>query len=217
MEPQLIRASQLRSLERWRRMMVRLETRRRWHWQGLMLWLIQRPHIRHLPFPLPMVSKVEEWKQQLMDAVKRKTWPRSWLQKAANKMTAVHLRDGQTLRARVGMEMAFLEDEVIMIGLKMLKMKPRSKQQGALIAKTHQALRELDGFREDHVRNLLGPALQCGDQGHRHERPDQREDRTNGGPGHEQEEGIFSSISDVTEALYIWVDPCTRDPASRIQ
>ena len=55
------------------------------------------------------------------------------------------------------MEMAFLEDEVIMFGLKMLKKKPRSKQQGALIAETHQALQELSGLREDHARELLGP------------------------------------------------------------
>jgi hypothetical protein len=97
MEAQHVRVALLRSLEQSRRMALGLEMTRRWHWQGLMLWLIQRPHIRFLPFPLSMVSKVEDWKQQLMDAVKRRTWPKSWLQKAASKMTMVHLRDCQTL------------------------------------------------------------------------------------------------------------------------
>ena len=53
--------------------------------------------------------------------------------------------------------MAFMEDEVISYALKMLTKKPRAKQQGALIAETHLALRELDGQREELARELLGP------------------------------------------------------------
>ena len=63
----------------------------------------------------------------------------------------------------------------------------------------------------------IGPAVQCGDQGHRHERADQGEDQADGGPDHQQEEGdgILSSITEPNEALYTWVDPRTQDRRPR--
>ena len=39
-------------LRRWNRMVTRLWSRTRWHWHGLMLWLIQRPYLRFTPPPL---------------------------------------------------------------------------------------------------------------------------------------------------------------------
>lgn len=80
-----------------------------------------------------MVATVEEWTKQTNDQVNRRTWPRSWRQRALNKMSMLHLRDCQTLRSRMGLEMGFLEDEAVM------------------------ALRDLDGRREELAKELLGP------------------------------------------------------------
>ena len=57
--------------------------------------------------------------------------------------------------SRVGLEAAFMEDDVVMYGLKMLKKKPQVKHQAALILKTHLALQELDGRKEELARFFL--------------------------------------------------------------
>ena len=142
---------------RWKRMIGRLLERKRWHWIGVKLWLLQRPHLRYLPLPLPMVATLDEWTKQTNDQVNRRTWPRSWRQRALNKMSMLHLRDCQTLRSRMGLELGFMEDEAVMFGLKMLKRPRRARQQGALVAETQLALRDLDGRREELAKELLGP------------------------------------------------------------
>ena len=40
---------------RWRRFVLRLVDRVIWHWHGLLLWLVQRPFLRYLPYPYPAV------------------------------------------------------------------------------------------------------------------------------------------------------------------
>lgn len=46
---------------RWRRFVLRLVDRVIWHWHGLLLWLVQRPSLRYLPYPYPAVATVKDW------------------------------------------------------------------------------------------------------------------------------------------------------------
>lgn len=122
-----------------------------------MLWLVQRPFLRFLPVPLPVVTNAEEWKTQLKDMVRRKVWPKRWLPKAQEVMSLLHLQEAQMLRNRMGLEEAFMEDEAVMFGIKALKKPPRARKQAALVQATHQAIAELDGRKEELARELLGP------------------------------------------------------------
>lgn len=142
---------------RWQRLLLRMAARRTWHWKGVMLWLVQRPFLRFLPVPLPVVTNAEEWKTQLKDMVRRKVWPKRWLPKAQEVMSLLHLQEAQTLRNRMGLEEAFMEDEAVMFGIKALKKPPRARKQAALVQATHQAIAELDGRKEELARELLGP------------------------------------------------------------
>ena len=122
-----------------------------------MLWLVQRPFLRYMPAPLPVVTTSEEWKAQLKDMVKRHAWPKRWQPKAMEYMSLVHLNEAKVLRQRMGLEEAFMEDEAVMFGIKALKKPTRARQQAALVQATHQAIAELDGRKEDLARELLGP------------------------------------------------------------
>ena len=72
-------------------------------------------------------------------------------------MSLLHLQEAQTLRNRMGLEEAFMEDEAVMFGIKALKKPPRARKQAALVQATHQAIAELDGRKEELARELLGP------------------------------------------------------------
>ena len=50
--------------KRWGRMVSRLAVRLQWHWQGIMLWLVQRPHLRVWALPLPGVETPVQYLQQ---------------------------------------------------------------------------------------------------------------------------------------------------------
>ena len=128
-----------------------------WHFQGVLQWLIQRPFLRYLPFPEPMVATVKEWKDQLQDNVTRGVWARRWLQKAASRMSAVTLKEAQTLRSRLGLELCFMEDPALLFGIRMLRRRPRAKAQASLVEETHKAIAELDGRRDDYAREMIGP------------------------------------------------------------
>jgi hypothetical protein len=134
---------------RWSRMLVRLLLRKRWHYQGLLVWLIQRPFLRFLPTLLPMVSTA-------VDMVKRRTWPKLWLSRVQHLFTVVHL-NAITLRSRMGLLESFMEDEAVTFRLQAVKTRSRARQQAALVEETHRAVAALDGHREELARRLIGP------------------------------------------------------------
>lgn len=144
---------------RWRRMVTRIQARQQWHHLGVKLWLIQRPFLRWTPTPLPMVSTSADWLQQAKDMVKRRVWPKSWLQKATEKghFTVYGLKDAITLRQKLGLRMSFIEDPVLSFGIQCLKKKPKAVLQGALVAETQRLLQATEADRELRLRALLGP------------------------------------------------------------
>ena len=114
-------------------MVVRMMLRKRWHFQGLLLWLVQRPFLR------------------------RRTWPKLWLSRVQHLFTAVHLKDAVTLRSRMGLLDSFMEDEAVTFGLKAVRKRSRARQQAALVEETHRAVAALDGQREELARALIRP------------------------------------------------------------
>lgn len=140
-------------------MVVRLLTRQIWHYLGLKLWLVQRPFLRYAPTPLPMVATAADWLQQAKDMVKRRVWPKSWLQKAMDRghFTVIALKEAISLRQKMGLRMSFMEDPVLSFGIKSLKKKPKAVLQGALVAETQRLLQATEADRELRLRALLGP------------------------------------------------------------
>ncbi|CAJ1448249.1 unnamed protein product, partial [Effrenium voratum] len=98
---------------RWARFTLRLVKRSLWHWQGVLLWLLQRPALRFLPTPYPSTTMVSEWQQQAEDMVLRGSWPRRWVTLAAPKFNGVMLNAAIFLRSRMGMVLSFMEDEMV--------------------------------------------------------------------------------------------------------
>lgn len=100
MPPSGSKETELRAAKRWSRMLLRLRMRTIWHWQGIRLWMVQRPFLRGLPIPLPSTSSVTAWEEQAIDMAHRGAWPRRWLQLCQDKFTVFHLKECVHLRQR---------------------------------------------------------------------------------------------------------------------
>ena len=81
---------------RWCRVVLRLACRARWHWEGILLWLIRRPEIRGLPIPWPSVDSIEAYEKQTAIGI-----PATTLAKLIE------------LRTKLGFKEAFLENEKV--------------------------------------------------------------------------------------------------------
>ena len=140
-------------------MFTRLVHRALWHWRGLLLWLIQRPYLRYAPCPLPSVTTVPEWHQQVDSMVARGSWPHRWQARIniGTLCTAVHLKEATHLRDRMGLRLSFLEDEVIMFGLKALQKKHRKQIREAAAMEAQRLLSLGKQERTMQLRALLGP------------------------------------------------------------
>jgi hypothetical protein len=146
---------------RWRRMLLRVQQRAAWHFQGIVLWLVQRPELRFLPFPYVSVKCCADWVQQLDVMKKDSIWPRRHLQLAASKMSLSRLGDCLHLRDRVGFKMAFLEDTrmTAMIG----SLTGFHGQKVAVHRALQQEIQEnaraqmAQGRRDQCVKELIGP------------------------------------------------------------
>ena len=97
-------------LMRWRRMMLRLIDRTRWHVHGMLLWLLQRPYLRYLPVPYPSVTTLEQWKLQCGQMVASRSWSPAWIKKghAAKQFTVSNLSEVAGFRSRQGLHWNFL-------------------------------------------------------------------------------------------------------------
>ena len=74
-------------------MLLRVQQRAMWHLQGIVLWLVQRPGLRFLPFPYPSVRSCADWAQQVESMKTDSIWPRRHLRLAGAKMSLLHLGD----------------------------------------------------------------------------------------------------------------------------
>lgn len=101
--------------QRWTRMCLRLFARARWHVQGLLLWLLQRPSLRYVPLPYPSTTTVDQWKEQCWEMVKSKGASQRHVARAhqAGAFNAKNLNDATWLRNRLGLRSAFLEDGLL--------------------------------------------------------------------------------------------------------
>ena len=143
-------------------MWTRLVVRAVWHMQGVWLWLLQRPGLRWLPPPYPSVGSPEQWRMQAESIVANRAFPRRHYRKALQLQlfSPANLAECCFLRNRMGLELSFLEDPLLMgmMACRAAKgmgsrIKALARQQADQEAKTARA----EGRQEAAVRELIGP------------------------------------------------------------
>ncbi|CAE7294222.1 RE1 [Symbiodinium natans] len=156
--PEFVQRANL-AIGRWQRLVVRLQRRVSWHFWGLLLSLIRAPYLRFLPFPVPSVDSVSKWEEQAAEMVARGAYPRRYLTKCkmSKSFTASNLKALVDLRNKVGFELAFLEDEVLTVGMRALKRKPGVRARLAEAQMAEAAKASVSEDRGERVRQLLGP------------------------------------------------------------
>ena len=148
---------------RWRRFMARLVSRLDWHIRGVLLWLLQRPTLRWVPLPYPSVGSIPQWREQAKAMVQNHTMARRHLRRAlqAGAFTMRNLQDGVFLRNRLGLEFSFLEDNVMVMGMKAARsakgMKAKIRHQAMLEGKQEASKEKEAGRQQQAARELIGP------------------------------------------------------------
>ena len=94
--------------------MARKFERAVWHAFGQLLWLVQRPYLRFLPYPYQSTSSPIVWAEQADSMVKSGAYARRHFRRAKiNKaFTQVNMHECMQLRNRMGIEHCFVEDPV---------------------------------------------------------------------------------------------------------
>lgn len=152
-----------RVVQRWRRFTARLGTRFDWHIRGILLWLLQRPMLRWVPLPYPSVGSVKMWIEQSESMGKNGTLPKRHYRRAVDRghFTIQNLQDGVFLRNRLGLEMAFLEDQIMCMGMKAARsakgMQSRIRAEAMVEAKKQAVVAKTAGRQQLAVRELIGP------------------------------------------------------------
>lgn len=162
MESKKVKRSATAVAERWARMVMRAAARARWHALGLLLWLVQRPMLRFLPFPYPSTATTEQWQKQISDMMKGRIWPikHGNYALAQNLCTAQSLQECSQFRNRVGWKLAFLEDPLLdgMIAARYMKGQAAKIRQAVIQeAKATADRLEQDQERLAAARQLVGP------------------------------------------------------------
>lgn len=70
------------TIVKWSRFVSRLRSRALWHVHGVLLWLLQRPALRYVPFPYPSVGTVSQWKMQAEQMVSLRCLPQRHVDRA---------------------------------------------------------------------------------------------------------------------------------------
>ena len=92
-------------VSRFARMWTRLRHRAMWSFKGTMLWLVQRPYLRRLPFPLPGVADLSKYMRQHGAKPKPRNGHPQYV--VTNKILLGLIE----LRTKLGYELSFLEDK----------------------------------------------------------------------------------------------------------
>lgn len=119
-----------RNTQRWLRFCCRLEARSLWHWGGLRLWLIQRPGLRKYPLPWPGTSTERAYEEQ-----------------TGIKLSAIILNDLVYLRDKLGLRLAFLENEQVSAALAMFRKKKKGERDMLRMRAAKQAQAFAGGLR----------------------------------------------------------------------
>ena len=133
---------------RWKRVVLRFQSRDLWRWHGLPLWLVRQPLLRYWPIPFPSSRNLEDYRQQLKDTVRDKPWIIDRLRR----LTAAIFKDLLTLRNRLGVHHCFLANDSVLRALNMVK-SSRGVMERARMAAVHE---QLSSSTPD-VTQLLGP------------------------------------------------------------
>ena len=151
-----------RALTRWRRMVARKFERAVWHAFGQLLWLVQRPYLRFLPYPYQSTSSPIVWAEQADSMVKSGAYARRHFRRAKiNKaFTQVNMHECMQLRNRMGIEHCFVEDPML-TGM----MAARSNKglnlrlRAGVIAEAKAEAKHLkdEKAKVEAVRSLIGP------------------------------------------------------------
>ncbi|CAL1128158.1 unnamed protein product [Cladocopium goreaui] len=160
--------------QRWRRigqdgiielqmsMFLKLNERMLWAARGVLLWLLQRPFLRFLPFPYPSTSSTDKWLEQARKQVSAGVISKRHfkLAVAMKQFTMANLGECIHLRGRIGLKLAFCEDPTVEGMLQALPMKGMAnKIRKAVQAEAVAAAKQLasDNKREAEARTLIGP------------------------------------------------------------
>ncbi|CAL1132431.1 unnamed protein product, partial [Cladocopium goreaui] len=146
----------------WRRMFLKLNERMLWAARGVLLWLLQRPFLRFLPFPYPSTSSTDKWLEQARKQVSAGVISKRHfkLAVAMKQFTMANLGEFIRLRGRIGLKLAFCEDPTVEGMLQALPMKGMAnKIRKAVQAEAVAAAKQLasDNKREAEARTLIGP------------------------------------------------------------
>ncbi|CAK8990756.1 unnamed protein product [Durusdinium trenchii] len=151
-------------IAKWRRMVLRQRARAEWHGRGLLLWLLQRPHLRYAPFPYPSISNVKQWEEQAVSmtaqrpkAILKEHYTRSCINQVYETKNLVEL--GQ-FRNRVGLQFAFVEDSLLqgMLAARANKgITTQLKKEAFQEAQIKAAAMKSQEDQEAAVRQLIGP------------------------------------------------------------
>lgn len=147
---------------RWLRFVLRLLDRQRWHWHGLLLWLLQRAYLRFLPFPYPSISSVDQWKSQAQSMMESGAFFQPHYNKGfqLGRYTAANLREMSFFRDRVGWKDAFLEDGMLTGLLAARGVRGQSSRLKAVVlaeAKEEASKKKSQMDRDMAARQLVGP------------------------------------------------------------
>ena len=149
-------------LHKWRRLVLRMDARSRWHLSGLHLWLVRHPGLRHLPCPYPAVGNLVQSQKQATMMVENGILPAAALRKAlaAKSFNVQNFQDAIQLRNRFGIKMSFLEDPLLdgmMAGKAVAGLASQVKRDAMKEAKAKADLALKKGQAEDEARAMIGP------------------------------------------------------------
>ena len=147
---------------RWRRMLLKLNERMLWAARGVLLWAVQKPFLRFLPFPYPSTSSTDKWLEQARKQASAGVISKRHYELAVSKklFTMTNLGECIHLRSRLGLKLAFCEDPMVegmmqAIPMKGMANKIRKAAQAEAVAQAKQLAS--DNKREAEARMLIGP------------------------------------------------------------
>jgi hypothetical protein len=133
----------------------------------MLLWLLQRPHLRFLPVPYPSVITIDQWllqSEQMRSNMefRFRSWPRRWTSKARQNgsFTLGNMIELNGFRSRQGLKMTFLEDPLLMgmMAARQVKGAAAAMRKAALQEAQAQAKKtEERGQKTEAIRQLIGP------------------------------------------------------------
>ena len=143
-------------------MLLKLNERMLWAARGVLLWAVQKPFLRFLPFPYPPTSSTDKWQEQALKQVSAGVLSKRHYKLAVSKklFTMANLGECIHLRGRLGLKVAFCEDPMLdgmmqAIPMKGMANKIRRAAQAEAVAEAKQLAS--DNKREAEARMLIGP------------------------------------------------------------